>query len=706
MVLDRTDPAFADAISIPLPPAGLAAGVTTFQIVSGGTTIGLLSTNGGLLATGSFAPGVVVRTFGPGQGVTVSVSPQTTAIGFTASQIDGCPGGTFFGAAQTQQANQICGTNRFFGAADIGLIGAVQLEQSGSLWKITEILVVQGTPSGPGSADLGAAKTASTPRVIDGEDVSWGIDVTNAGPNPALGARLIDLLPPPTYLGSTPSAGYDFENHVLHWPLGDLSPGTSHFAIRTHVEPLAMSCDERFLNVAIVSSPTADAALTNNVAVSSVGFDKERVAGNAEFCGNGLDDNCDGLVDCTDPGCGCFPVLPSAPGGDPSCHVDLIQPDPTQPPIIVGNCSPENTPAPQHECRVSRGTCGNVSVPSYCCDPSSWSNPSNNASQAIGQCDLGVSGCVPHDPNFKESDPTVNLNGYGLASAGQLITYRIHYENDGNADALQVKIIDELDSDLDASTLVIDDGGVYDPNTRVIVWTDPVVPPLDPRFVTFRARVRADAPPATHVRNVGTIVFPNADPPSRTDTDFVDHVIVSPTHPPVPRLAVTKCVRASASTWKVFVTNTGGGFAYNVTASVVSPPAGVTSSGSATFRHKDDALPALSTVIPGATTESTNALALQAPGSADPCPYLHWQLAWEDLQGARQSQTVQYAPLPCDFDADGDVDRVDTAAITAARNQNASGPQDPRDVDHDGRITVLDARTCATRCTRPLCATQ
>src|SRR5262249_2240896 len=157
-----------------------------------------------------------------------------------------------------------------------------------------------------------------------------------------------------------------------------------------------------------------------------------------------LDDNCDGLVDCADPGCACTPTLPSIPGSDPSCHVDLIQPDPNQPPIIIGDCGAANTPAPQHERRVSRGTCGNVTVPAYCCDPSTWSNPSNNASPALGQCDLGVPGCVPHDPNFKESDPTVNLNGFGLTDAGRLMTYRIHYENDGNADALQVKIIDEL----------------------------------------------------------------------------------------------------------------------------------------------------------------------------------------------------------------------------------------------------------------------
>lgn len=59
----------------------------------------------------------------------------------------------------------------------------------------------------------------------------------------------------------------------------------------------------------------------------------------------------------------------------------------------------------------------------------------------------------------------------------------------------------------------------------------------------------------------------------------------------------------------------------------------------------------------------------------------------------------------CSTDADGDVDRDDIAVITAARNQLSSGPEDPRDADGDGRITVLDARRCTTQCDRPLCAT-
>ena len=62
------------------------------------------------------------------------------------------------------------------------------------------------------------------------------------------------------------------------------------------------------------------------------------------------------------------------------------------------------------------------------------------------------------------------------------------------------------------------------------------------------------------------------------------------------------------------------------------------------------------------------------------------------------------APALGDVDGDGDVDRNDILLISAARNQPASGPNDPRDIDGDGVITVLDIRAASTLCTRSRCA--
>ena len=60
--------------------------------------------------------------------------------------------------------------------------------------------------------------------------------------------------------------------------------------------------------------------------------------------------------------------------------------------------------------------------------------------------------------------------------------------------------------------------------------------------------------------------------------------------------------------------------------------------------------------------------------------------------------------LQGDQDGDTDIDLDDIAIILAARNTPAATPTDPRDLDFDGTITILDGRIAATRCTRLLCA--
>jgi len=60
----------------------------------------------------------------------------------------------------------------------------------------------------------------------------------------------------------------------------------------------------------------------------------------------------------------------------------------------------------------------------------------------------------------------------------------------------------------------------------------------------------------------------------------------------------------------------------------------------------------------------------------------------------------------CDADMDGDIDRDDINLITLARNEPASGADDPRDADRNGLINVLDARQCSLQCDRAQCAVQ
>lgn len=61
---------------------------------------------------------------------------------------------------------------------------------------------------------------------------------------------------------------------------------------------------------------------------------------------------------------------------------------------------------------------------------------------------------------------------------------------------------------------------------------------------------------------------------------------------------------------------------------------------------------------------------------------------------------------PGDLDGDGRIDIKDVNIIMGVLNTPAWGTKDPRDLNHDGMITVLDARKLVTLCSKPGCAAQ
>lgn len=68
--------------------------------------------------------------------------------------------------------------------------------------------------------------------------------------------------------------------------------------------------------------------------------------------------------------------------------------------------------------------------------------------------------------------------------------------------------------------------------------------------------------------------------------------------------------------------------------------------------------------------------------------------------------TITYttaSAAPGDLNNDGAVDRDDVNILLLGLNTLASGPNDPRDLDHDGRITALDVRKMVANCTLMLC---
>ncbi len=85
--------------------------------------------------------------------------------------------------------------------------------------------------------------------------------------------------------------------------------------------------------------------------------------------------------------------------------------------------------------------------------------------------------------------------------------------------------------------------------------------------------------------------------------------------------------------------------------------------------------------------------------------YLALGYAGEDISAlpAVPPTVITSPPVACDIFGRGKIDSGDIQIITSALNTPAV-LNDPRDADHDGRITVLDARQCVSRCTNPNCA--
>lgn len=76
-----------------------------------------------------------------------------------------------------------------------------------------------------------------------------------------------------------------------------------------------------------------------------------------------------------------------------------------------------------------------------------------------------------------------------------------------------------------------------------------------------------------------------------------------------------------------------------------------------------------------------------------------------DKEGSYATSTMNLTiqRLPGDVDGDGQVCSKDIQLIMAARGQKATGPDDPRDINKDGWITVGDAAKATSLCTYSNC---
>lgn len=644
LAFSASDPSFTGATVEAFDP-NPAPGATHFSLTLTGVTFTFDTASGTPIVSCGNPADCLVEARNP-SGIEITISPPVSSIGFLYQGAECFGQIEFTGAGGSESFEFNFGQfNIFVGAAEIGDISKVTLNDwcFASWWDDMRFVPSTGTPPPTLVADLALEKTApAVASQLATPTVTNTLTVFNDGPDTATMTQIIDFLPRgATFLGSAPAAVLDALGAVATMTLGDLPSGASAIALMDLTLlpfdasfPGRFGCDDILLNIALATSSSIEPNSPDNLALATTFFDNTSRHGMPEICGNGIDDNCNGKTDCNDPVCNCYPQLSGGGGVQCSGGIQIV---PGVGVVTNGICSPPTVSASSHRCCVPRGTCGDVCVDIACCDPSRFSDPSQANQEYIrDHCDLGVPGCAPQDPNFKESSPGVNIAGYGHTEAGRTMTYTLHYENIGNADAHDVLVLDTLDLDLDDSSLVVNNGGTYDPATRTLQWIDPVVPPATPRSVSFSVAVRGDAAEGTVVRNVGTIVFPDAVPPSRIDTNFVEHTILSPDNPAVPAMRVLGCTETAPGSgqWKVDLVNEGYGYAYNVTASILQPPPSAqVTDGTASFQHPDDSDPSiLRTVLPLATTTSADTVAFSSSAGAQ-CAALNWCIHYENLQG-------------------------------------------------------------------------
>ena len=115
---------------------------------------------------------------------------------------------------------------------------------------------------------------------------------------------------------------------------------------------------------------------------------------------------------------------------------------------------------------------------------------------------------VARDPNAKAVSPG------GSVLPGEMLTYRIDYENVGAGTADGVFILDTLDSDLDASTLALDPKCNYVPANRLITCTVGTLAASGQAgakgSVTFTVKPKSGLAMGTEIVNEAEVHFPSA----------------------------------------------------------------------------------------------------------------------------------------------------------------------------------------------------
>ena len=295
-----------------------------------------------------------------------------------------------------------------------------------------------------------------------------------------------------------------------------------------------------------------------------------------------------------------------------------------------------------------------------------------------------------------EPDVTVaKLASDDTPQPGEVFTYTLTIRNNGTSEAYNVVVTDTLPTgvELVPSASSPSDLGTYVPGTRTITWTNPavVIDPGDAITVTYDARLApsttiGDSTPVVDFTNTASVTnFESLPTGGRVDVGNTTTEIVDPQFPD---LAVDKTVTTPEPvyigqevTWRVQVTNNGGGTAFAV--------------------DVRDTLPADWAYVAGSTTIVRPSGTLTTDPSTIGGGLIPQRLTWLDLGSLLTGESIVVtfravaAPSVVDPPPDpfpgGSFRQVNSADASAVDNSGATENIDGPYTDSDDASTRIDA---------------